>query len=199
MEKNFNRPWTPSPWNLEPCTFGKSGSFFKENSMVTLKMLQLFQNEEIMGQSPKCFEFFLTNKFFWWHCRKMKRRESSETRSPQVWGRSEPSLGGKRPVKNLENFGRYHHLGPKISKLAKMTTYFLEYPGGPDDKATYHPESTIIVRIFAIIRRYLQACPRVTLHPWFVRFVRFFCFHFVCERRWRINGSWCTMSCGSCP
>jgi len=32
--------------------------------MVTLKMLQLFQNEEIMGQSPKIFEKFLTKQKF---------------------------------------------------------------------------------------------------------------------------------------
>ena len=32
--------------------------------MVTLKMLQLFQNEEIMGQSTKFFEKNLTKQFF---------------------------------------------------------------------------------------------------------------------------------------
>ena len=40
------------------------GSFFEENLMVTLKMLQLFQNEEIMGQSPKILETLLTKKKF---------------------------------------------------------------------------------------------------------------------------------------
>ena len=36
----------------------------------------------------------LIQKNFW--CRKMKRRESSETRFGKVWARSEPSSGGKR-------------------------------------------------------------------------------------------------------
>ena len=50
-------------------------------------------------------KFFVKNssKLFF-RCRKMKRWESSETRFPKVWGRTEPSSGGKRPFKVLQNF-----------------------------------------------------------------------------------------------
>ena len=49
---------------------------------------------------------FVGNKIvqFFFRCRKMKRWESSETRFPKVWGRTEPSSGGKRPFKVLQNF-----------------------------------------------------------------------------------------------
>ena len=66
--------------------------------------------------------------------RKMKCWESSETRFPKVWGRTEPSSRGKRPDKVLQKFGGNfsfsaeiwcYHPGPRVSKLAKMTAYFL--------------------------------------------------------------------------
>ena len=65
-EKNFNRPSTPSPRNVETWTFGEMGSFFEENLLVTLKKSQLFQNEEIMlkilPRTPKIFEKILSKK-----------------------------------------------------------------------------------------------------------------------------------------
>ena len=49
--------------------------------------------------------------------------------------------------------------GPKGFKIDKTPSFFRNIiRGGPDDKVTYHPESTAIIQIFAIIRRYLQTC-----------------------------------------
>ena len=49
--------------------------------------------------------------------------------------------------------------GPKGFKIGKNARlFFVVSSGGPDDKANYHPESTIIIRIFSITRPYLLAC-----------------------------------------
>ena len=65
---SFNRPSTPSPRNVETWTFGKSGSFCMENMPVRLKVLQLFQNEQVMKNilppTPKFFEKVLSKKYF---------------------------------------------------------------------------------------------------------------------------------------
>ena len=48
-EKSFNRPWTPSPRNVETWTFGKSGSFFEENWVNRQNSLKNFWQN-------KCFD-----------------------------------------------------------------------------------------------------------------------------------------------
>ena len=85
-QKNFNGSSTPSPRNVETWTFGEMGSFFKENLMVTLKRLQLSQNEEIMGQSQN---------FFWKFFNKKNFLTSKNETSGIVWNAFWPSL---RPI-----------------------------------------------------------------------------------------------------
>ena len=49
--------------------------------------------------------------------------------------------------------------GPKGFKIDRQTPFLFRniILGVPNDKVTYHPQSTKIIWIFAIIRRYLQA------------------------------------------
>ena len=96
--------------------------------------------------------FFLDDFFDWkclpflFQCRKMTCRGSSETCFPKVWGRTEPSLGGKRPVKVAQNFGRIFS-ADKFDSIVRAQglqnwqnwplVFWSIIQGGPDDKVTY--------------------------------------------------------------
>ena len=112
-------------------TFRGASAYYVQKSKAPQKQAVCrFSDEKNLGEN--FHQKFLPKKKN--RRRKMKCWESSETRFPKVWGRTEPSSRGKRPVKVLQKFGGNfsfsaeiwcHHLGPRVSKLAKMTAYFL--------------------------------------------------------------------------
>ncbi len=76
---------------------GVSGAKFDAESDFEVRLAIAPQKP---GQIDEKHSFRSNNfveKKFW--CRKMKRRESSETRFGKISGRTEPSLRGKRPFK----------------------------------------------------------------------------------------------------
>ena len=143
--KNWNYLFYPSAKSRRELKIKTLGVTFRGASAYYVQKSIAPQKQAVCRFSD---EFFFDEIFYrtfspilFFRRRKMKCRESSETRFPKGWGRTEPSSGGKRPVKVLQNFGGNfsaeiwcHHPGPKVSTLAKMTVYFLQYhPGGPDD------------------------------------------------------------------
>ena len=91
---------TPPPRVVEGWNLYVWHWIFEAHLMVTSKHSQVLQNrhfaEHFLGGWRKHFSdenvCRKTNER-----RKMKCRGSSETRFPKVWGRTEPSSGGKRP------------------------------------------------------------------------------------------------------
>ena len=65
------------------------------------------------SQTKKFRRKFLSKNFadFFFRRQKMKCRGSSETHFPKVWGRTEPSLGGKRPFKILQKLYLFYVFG----------------------------------------------------------------------------------------
>ena len=96
--------FTPLPKIVETWKSKPRGSFFEAHLPITSKTPELLQNRTFADFPTICFptkvfvEISFTN--FCFRCRKMKCRGSSETRFPRVWGRTEPSSGGKRPFEN---------------------------------------------------------------------------------------------------
>ena len=130
-EKNWNYLFYPSAKSRRELKIKTLGVTFRGASAY-------YVQKSIAPQKQAVCRFSVEKKFltkilskifanFFFRRRKMKCRESSETRFPKVWGRTEPSSRGKRPVKVLQNFGEIwcHHAGPRVSKLAKMPAYFL--------------------------------------------------------------------------
>ena len=129
--KNWNYLFYPSAKSRRELKIKTLGVTFRGASAYYVR-------KSIAPQKQAVCRFSVEKKFltkilskifanFFFRRRKMKCRESSETRFPKVWGRTEPSSRGKRPVKVLQNFGEIwcHHAGPRVSKLAKMPAYFL--------------------------------------------------------------------------
>ena len=133
-EKNRNYLFYPSAKSRRELkiktlgvTFRGASAYYVQKSIATQKKAVCqFLDENFFDEN-------LYRKFspIFFRRRKMKCRESSETRFPKVWGRTEPSSMGKQPVKVLQNFGGNfsaeiwcHHPGPRVSKLAKMPAYF---------------------------------------------------------------------------
>ena len=89
--RNFGRPFTPQGWLQSASNFAKTRfRWFPTFHFSTPKKIS---TTNLLRKN-----FDQTN----FRRRKMKRRESSETRFPKVWGRMEPSSGGKRPFKILQ-------------------------------------------------------------------------------------------------
>ena len=134
-EKNWNYLFYPSAKSRRELKIKTLGVTFRGASAYYVQKSIAPQKKAVCQFSDEIFfdESFIENfRQFFFRRRKMKCRESSETRFPKVWGRTEPSSGGKRPVKVLQNFGGTfspeiwcHHPGPRVSKLAKMPACFL--------------------------------------------------------------------------
>ena len=110
-------------------TFRGASAYYVQKSIAPQQQAVCWFSDEFFCWRKFSSKIF-AKKFF--RRQKMKCWESSETRFPKVWGRTEPSSRGKRPVKVLQNFGGNfsaeiwcHHAGPRVSKLAKMPAYFL--------------------------------------------------------------------------
>ena len=98
---------TPPPrvvegWNLYVWQW-----IFEAHLMVTSKHSQVLQNRHFAefvfgGVDEKQFPTKMFVEYFVLGG-KMNCRGSSETRFPQVWGRTEPSSGGKRPFEVSKN------------------------------------------------------------------------------------------------
>ena len=137
-EKNWNYLFYPSAKSRRELkiktlgvTFRGASAYYVQKSIAPQKQAVCRFSDEIFFWRKFSSKNF-AKKFF--RRRKMKCWESSETRFPKVWGRTEPSSRGKRPVKVLQKFGGNfsfsaeiwcYHPGPRVSKLAKMTAYFL--------------------------------------------------------------------------
>ena len=141
--KSFLAESRGTNWNYLFYPSAKSRRELKIKTLgVTFRGASAYYVQKSIAPQKQAVCRFSVEKIFWrkfyrkfspifFRCRKMKCRESSETRFPKVWGRTEPSSGGKRPVKVLQNFdGKFsaeiwcHHPGPRVSKLAKMPAYF---------------------------------------------------------------------------
>ena len=78
------------------CTvFGENRSHRVKLSFLKFSRILVAKNHTKSSQKWNIRSKIFTGKSF--GRQNMKHRESSETRFPQVWGRSEPSSGGKRP------------------------------------------------------------------------------------------------------
>ena len=129
-EKNWKYLFYPSAKSRRELKIKTLGVTFRGASAYYIQKSIAPPKKAVCQFSDEIFWWkFLSKIFanFFFGRRKMKCRESSETRFPKVWGRTEPSSGGKRPVKVLQNFGGNlsaeiwcHHPGPRVLKLAKM-------------------------------------------------------------------------------
>ena len=106
-------------------TFRGASAYYVQKSIAPQKQAVCRFSDEFFFWRKFSSKLF-AKKNFW--RQKMKCWESSETRFPKVWGRTEPSSRGKRPVNVLQKFGGNfsfsaeiwcHHPGPRVSKLAK--------------------------------------------------------------------------------
>ena len=135
-EKNWNYLFYPS---------AKSRRELKIKTLgVTFRGASAYYVQKSIAPQKKAVCQFSDQNFFWWKFllkifanfffrrRKMKCRESSETRFPKVWGRTEPSSGGKRPVKVLQNFGGnlMPSSGPEGFKIGKNARLFFVVSSG---------------------------------------------------------------------
>ena len=137
-EKNRNYLFYPSAKSRRELKTKTLGVTFRGASAYYVQKSIAPQKQAVCRFSDECFFWrkFSSKNFAKknFRRRKMKCWESSETRFPKVWGRTEPSSRGKRPAKVLQKFGGNflfsaeiwcYHPGPRVSKLAKMPAYFL--------------------------------------------------------------------------
>ena len=137
-EKNWNYLFYPSAKSRRELKIKTLGVAFRGASAYYVQKSIAPQKKAVCQFSDENFfdeNFYRTfSPIVFIRRRKKKCREPSETRFPKVWGRTEPSSRGKRPVKVLQKFGGNfsfsveiwcYHPGPRVSKLAKMTAYFL--------------------------------------------------------------------------
>ena len=107
--KNWNYLFYPSAKSRRELKIKTLGVTFRGASAYYVQKSIAPQKQAVCRFSDEFFfdenfhQNFLPKKNF--RRRKMKCWESSETRFPKVWGRTEPSSRGKRPVKVLQNFG----------------------------------------------------------------------------------------------
>ena len=105
--KNWNYLFYPSAKSRRELKIKTLGVTFRGASAYYVQKSIAPQKQAVCRFSlEKNFdEHFIENfRQFSFRRRKMKCRESSEMRFPKVWGRTEPSSGGKRPVKVLQFF-----------------------------------------------------------------------------------------------
>ena len=124
-EKNWNYLFYPSAKSRRELkiktlgvTFRGASAYYVQKSIAPQKKaICQFSEENFFDKNyyRKCSPIVFFRR------RKMKCRESSETRFPKVWGRTEPSSGGKRPIKVLQNFGGdlMPSSGPEGFKIGK--------------------------------------------------------------------------------
>ena len=113
--------------------------------------------------------------FFW--LRKMKRRESSETRFGKVSRRSEPSSRGKRPFENTEPYPtrpwrtriRYPSQTPYPSLSSGLYHFPYNIIPGTRGKTRCNSPKNIFCRIFLnffdFVRNFLKASGLIRTHP----------------------------------
>ena len=129
-EKNWNYLFYPSAKSRRELKIKTLGVTFRGASAYYVQKSIAPQKQAVCRFSDENFY----RKFlpFFFRRRKMKCRESSETRFPKVWGRTEPSSGGKRPVKVLQNFGGnlMPSSGPEGFKIGKNARLFFVVSSG---------------------------------------------------------------------
>ena len=134
-EKNWNYLFYPSAKSRRELKIKTLGVTFRGASAYYVQKSIAPQKKAVCQFSDEnCLMKILSKIFakFFFRRRKMKCRESSETRFPKVWGRTEPSSGGKRPVKVLQNFGGnlMPSSGPEGFKIGKNARLFCVVSSG---------------------------------------------------------------------
>ena len=101
--KNWNYLFYPSAKSRRELKIKTLGVTFRGASAYYVQKSIAPQKKAVCQFSDENFfdENFIENfRQFFFRRQKMKCQESSETRFPKVWGRTEPSSGGKRPFEN---------------------------------------------------------------------------------------------------
>ena len=113
--KNWNYLFYPSAKSRRELKIKTLGVTFRGASAYYVQKSIAPQKQAVcrFSDGKKIDENFYRkfSPIFLFRLRKMKCRESSETRFPKVWGRTEPSSGGKPPFKvshfsKMRNFER---------------------------------------------------------------------------------------------